>query len=141
MAEQGLTLVVEEAPGAETRGALAQAINAHHARTVPPDQRRIAWLLRDEAGAIAAGLIGVLSWRWLFVEALWVEEARRGQGLGARLLAQAEDAAREAGAIGAWLDTFQAAGFYRARGYEEFGALEDYPPGQARRFFRKRLAQ
>ncbi len=139
MAEAGLTLVVEDPPGPETRGALAQAIHAFHGETVAPDQRRIAWLLRDEAGRLSAGLVGVLSWRWLFVEALWVDQARRGQGLGAGLLARAEDAARRAGCHGAWLDTFQASGFYRAQGYEEFGSLEDYPPGQSRHFLRKRL--
>ena len=55
-------------------------------------------------------------------------------------LAQAEARAVAAGCHSAWLDTFQARGFYLALGYQEFGALNDYPPGQTRYFFCKRLA-
>jgi GNAT superfamily N-acetyltransferase len=120
------------------RAALAEGIHGFHARTVPLDQRRFG--LRIEAGGeLVAGFCGVLSWQWLFVEALWVAEARRGQGLGARLLARAEAHALAEECHSAWLDTFQARDFYLAQGYESFGALEDYPPGQTRHFLRKRL--
>ena len=39
----------------------------------------------------------------------------------------------------AWLDTFQALEFDPALGYQEFGALENYPESQTRWFLRKRL--
>jgi len=80
-----------------------------------------------------------LSWGWLFVEALWVGEALRGRGIGRALMAGAEDFARAKDCHSAWLDTFQAVGFYTRLGYERFGVLEDYPPGQSRHFLRKRL--
>ena len=54
---------------------------------------------------------------------------------------RAEDEARRRGCRGIWLDsfTFQAPGFYQRLGYEIFGALDDYPPGDKRCFLRKRL--
>jgi ribosomal protein S18 acetylase RimI-like enzyme len=56
-------------------------------------------------------------------------------------MAMAEDLARERGCVGVWLDTFdfQAPEFYRKHGYEQFGRLDDYPPGHQRLFFQKRL--
>ena len=63
----------------------------------------------------------------------------RGQGVGRALMGHAEAHARERECHSAWLDTFQARGFYEALGYVPFGELEDYPPGQSRYFLRKRL--
>jgi hypothetical protein len=34
---------------------------------------------------------------------------------------------------------FQALLFYERLGYEQFAALEDYPPGHSRHFLKKRL--
>jgi N-acetylglutamate synthase-like GNAT family acetyltransferase len=134
-----LRLSFDAAPSAETRITLGQEINAFHARTVPQDAQRFALLLRDETNALVAGLSGVLSWQWLFVEALWVGDAWRNRGIGRALLAKAEAHAVGAGCHSAWLDTFQARGFYLALGYQQFGALDDYPAGQTRHFLRKRL--
>jgi ribosomal protein S18 acetylase RimI-like enzyme len=82
----------------------------------------------------------VIGWEWLFVDNLWVHDDLRGQGHGRDLLARAERRALEHGCHSAWLDTFQALGFYEKCGYSVFGTLEDYPPGQTRYFLRKRLA-
>jgi GNAT superfamily N-acetyltransferase len=135
----GWRLDFDDAPAPETRALFAREINAFHARTVPHDSRRFAFLLRDAEGQISAGVIGVLSWRWLFIEALWVDDALRGRGTGRSLMERAETYARGQGCHSAWLDTFQAKDFYLAIGYELFGLLEDYPPGQSRRFMRKKL--
>jgi GNAT superfamily N-acetyltransferase len=135
-----LRLAFEAAPSPETRRALGDAINAFHARTVPQDAQRFALLLHDAAGRLVAGLSGVLSWQWLFVEALWVSDIWQRRGIGRALLAQAEAHAMAAGCHSVWLDTFQAREFYLAGGYQQFGALDDYPPGQTRYFLRKTLA-
>ena len=135
-----LRLSFDAAPSLETRRALADAIDAFHARTVPQDEQRFALLLHDEGDRLVAGLSGQLAWQWLFVQALWVSDAWRGRGIGRALLTQAEAHAVAAGCHSAWLDTFQARGFYLALGYRQFGALNDYPPGQTRCFLRKTLA-
>ncbi|HTI82066.1 MAG TPA: GNAT family N-acetyltransferase [Acetobacteraceae bacterium] len=137
---EALRLSFEPAPSPDIRRVLGEAIDAFNARTVPQDVQRFALLLH-EGERLSAGLIGVLAWQWLFVAALWVDDAWQGQGVGTALLARAEAHAAAAGCHSVWLDTFQARGFYAALGYREFGALEDYPPGQTRYFMRKRLDQ
>ncbi len=137
---EALRLTFEPAPSPELRRVVGEAIDAFNARTVPQDAQRFALLLHERE-RLAAGLFGVLAWQWLFVAALWVDDAWRGRGVGTALLARAEAHGAAAGCHSVWLDTFQARGFYVALGYCEFGALEDYPPGQTRYFMRKRLDQ
>ncbi len=64
---------------------------------------------------------------------LWVAAELRGQGVGSRLLAAAEDAARDAGCDRMVLAThsFQAPDFYQARGYQTVGRADGYPRGHA----------
>jgi len=135
-----LRLTLDPAPTREFRAGLGVAIGDFHSRTVPTDTRRFALLLHDQTDTLVAGLSGTLSWQWLFVEALWVDESWRGQGLGRTLLAQAETHAHTQGCDNAWLDTFQALDFYLSQGWQSFGTLDDYPPGQTRHFLRKSLA-
>lgn len=135
-----IQIVVDEAPSRENRKMLERAIDDFNARTVPGLDQRFALLLRDAEGTLAGGLDGVIGWEWLFVDNLWVHDELRGQGYGRDLLLRAERRALQHGCRSAWLDTFQALGFYRKCGYSVFGTLEDYPPGQTRYFLKKRLA-
>ena len=98
-------------------------------------------MLRGPDGEIVGGLIGEISWTWLHVDLLWIPENLRGQGFGQQLLTEAEDEARRRGAKNVYLDTFsfQAPDFYRQHGYEVFGELRDFPPGQQRFFMQKGL--
>jgi ribosomal protein S18 acetylase RimI-like enzyme len=132
-------LELDPAPAPETRATLAREINDFNSRAFPYAPVRFAFLSRDAAGALQAGVMGTLSWGWLFVEAVWVSEALRGRGVGRILMEAAERHAREAGCHSVWLDTFQAQDFYLRLGYETFGVLDDYPHGQRRAFMRKTL--
>jgi GNAT superfamily N-acetyltransferase len=134
-----LHLTLDPAPSIDTLRALGDGINAFHARTVPLDAQRFALLLHAQDGGLGGGLFGVLAWQWLFVQALWVDDAWRRRGIGRALLSRAEAHAMAARCHSVWLDTFQARDFYLALGYRDFGALEDYPQGQTRWFLRKRL--
>jgi ribosomal protein S18 acetylase RimI-like enzyme len=81
---------------------------------------------------VIGGLVGSTWATWLHVEYLWIDDDRRGSGLGSRLLAQAEAIARaERGCQHVRLETwsFQAPGFYAKQGYREVGRVEDHPPG------------
>jgi len=96
--------------------------------------------VRDDAGAIHAGLIGSLYAGWLFINLLWVGVALRRRGIGSALIAEAERRAIAFGCHSAHVDTFSFQGpdFYPRFGYEVFGVLE-YPPDHQRIFLRKRL--
>ncbi|QPF75491.1 GNAT family N-acetyltransferase [Roseateles sp. DAIF2] len=100
------------------------------------------WLCARDGLALIGGLVGEVYLGWLELQILWVDETRRGQGLGAALLRAGEQRARELGARYAYLDTFgwQAEAFYARQGYAPFGRLEDFPLGSARVFMRKTLA-
>ena len=98
--------------------------------------------LRDDRGDVAGGLLGHLRWRWLYVGKLWIDAAHRGAGHGAALMAAAEAHAISRGCLGAYLDTFeyQARPFYEKLGYELFGTLDGYPPGNCQYHLAKRFA-
>ena len=90
---------------------------------------------------VLAGLICDVAYGWLTVETLWVDSNHRRQGLGSRLLETSEKIGKARGCHGAHLTTytFQNVDFYKRRGYESFGVLNDYPGQQSMVFLRKNL--
>jgi GNAT superfamily N-acetyltransferase len=103
--------------------------------------KRLCLFLYSPDESVVGGLIGSTYWDWLYVSLLWVREDLRGGGHGHRLLALAEDEARQRGAKNAYLDTFSFQGpdFYLRQGYRVFGQLDDFPEGHQRYFLTKRL--
>ncbi|WP_426437902.1 GNAT family N-acetyltransferase [Bradyrhizobium genosp. P] len=102
--------------------------------------KRFAISLR-EGNEIVGGIIGELWTAVLFIQYFWMEQKFRKKGLGGKLIKAIEDEARRFGAVRAYVDTmsFQAPGFYRANGYEEFGSIEGYPDGATRHWLTKSL--
>jgi len=100
-------------------------------RTGVDDGRLLVLDVCDDRGGLVAGVFG---WTWggtAFVDLLYVDEDRRGQGLGSRLLAAAEAEARDRGCQQVVLAThdFQAPRFYAGHGFVEVGRVADYPRG------------
>ncbi|RZJ03255.1 MAG: GNAT family N-acetyltransferase, partial [Haliea sp.] len=83
---------------------------------------------KDADGKLLGGIRAFTFLYWLQVEVLFVNQAARGQGLGARLLAEVERQARAQGAHHAMVNTFewQAPGFYLKQGYTEQSRIERY---------------
>lgn len=98
--------------------------------------RHLTIPLRNAAGVIEGGLIGISYYDWLIVEMLFVPPALRGHGIGAQLMRAAEAVAAERGCRGVWLDTGSpdAHQFYRRLGYQVFATLPDHPRGHPRHF-------
>ncbi len=134
--------IIEDHPEPGDVAFLEEQINEYNfAATGYRDGRDLGIFVRDDSGAIVAGLWG---WTWggcLQVQFLWVQESRRKLGEGSELLAAAEHEARRRGCVVAVVDThsFQAPGFYPRFGYERIGTVEGYPRGHAQHYFRKDL--
>lgn len=132
---------ITDTPSADDLSALGGALSAfNEADAGPADRRALAVFVRGAAG-LEAGLSGYTAWGWLYVQWLWVDSARRGEGLAGQMLAAAEAEARLRGCHGAWIDTFnpRALRVYERAGYRAFGALQDFPAGRQRTFLQKAL--
>lgn len=134
------TLTISASESAD-RGRILKGLRAYNEARVGPSKWKPLTIVVREGRRIVGGLQGHTHWTWLFVAKFWLDESRRGSGLGTKLLGLAEREARRRGCRHAWLDTFdfQAPGFYRKQGYRRFGTLKDYPEGHRRYFFVKDL--
>ena len=97
--------------------------------------------MRDEEDRIVAGICGNTWGGCLEIRQFWVEEARRKQGLGTRLLDAAEQEARRRGCRTMVLMTFsfQAPEFYAGHGFEVVAIVDDHPRGHKNMLLRKGL--
>ena len=121
-------LFVDWSPDTRDHEALLRSlVRDNTTRGGPSGYRNIAIIVRDpDTGEVSSGVWGSILYGWLFIELLYVALSDRRRGLGSRLLAAVESAAREQGCMGVWLTsyTFQAPGFYKKHGYKEFGEVE-----------------
>ena len=103
--------------------------------------QRLCFVIKESEEEILGGVMAEVYWEWLYIDLLWVKDDLRGQGYGRQLMETVEMKARELGAKNAYLDTFsfQVPGFYETLGYQVFGELQDFPPGQERFFMKKEL--
>src|SRR6266508_1514771 len=117
--------------------------NFNLARTGISSWQPVGFFLKDGRGEWLGGLTGHIWGGWLHVNFVWIAEPLRGRGYGSQLMDAAEAFAAERGACASTLEThsFQAPSFYKKRGYEVFGQLDDYPPGHTKLFMRKRLSK
>lgn len=106
-----------------------------------PEVQSIRLNARDAEGQVVGGLRAVVALYWLRVEVLWVRDDARRNGIGSRLLLEAERIARELGARNAALETFewQAPRFYARHGYEEAARMDNYVGEYYLAIMRKRL--
>ncbi len=78
----------------------------------------------------------------LYIDNIWIEPEWRREGLGRRILAEAEHAGRSRGGRWSFANTLLPGSrrFFQAAGYSVFAEVEDLPPGQRVTFLRKSLA-
>jgi GNAT superfamily N-acetyltransferase len=135
-----LSISVERTVGKTKKAVLDGLIRYNNEKMGKQKYKRLAISLR-EGNEIVGGIVGEVWTAVLFIQFFWLEQGLRGTGFGRKLIAAIEDEARRFGAKRSYLDTmsFQAPGFYRTCGYEEFGSIEGYPGGVTRHWFTKTL--
>ncbi len=131
-----------EPTAADVDAVLAALVESETAAGRDAGYQPYAILLRDSPDApVHGGLYGYVLFDWLFIQYVAVPLDRQGQGIGGRLIAQAEAWARQRGLVGMWLDTFsfQARPFYERLGFSVVGEIGEHPRGSSRYFLAKRL--
>ena len=83
-----------------------------------------------ENGKLVGGIMCQIQCKWLFIDMLYIDERMRGQDIGSRLIAEAENYARANNLMGLFVHTFefQARPFYEKCGFKVVGCLENMPP-------------
>jgi GNAT superfamily N-acetyltransferase len=120
---------------------IRESLTQHNLPVYGPAERQDLVMTLKQDGKIGAGVCGFYAWSWLYIQLAWVREDLRGQGYGRKLMEAAEQAARQGGSTGIWIDTFDphAEKFYGCLGFTKFGEIEDFPPGHVRRFLQKKF--
>jgi GNAT superfamily N-acetyltransferase len=140
-----MDLVVEVDPDPADVAWLETRVSETTARaTGHAGEAQLAIFVRDDDQIVA----GIYAWTWggcCELQHLWVDDARRGEGLGSALIDAAEAEAARRGCCQVILFTHAAnagdgGARWTRRGYELVGRVDDYPVGDAALWFRKRLA-
>jgi GNAT superfamily N-acetyltransferase len=140
--KNGLSFAVTDEPSPDGVAFIEDNLVAYNVAAARPyDRRPLHVFMHDAQGRIIGGITGQTNWEWLYVDCFWLPDDLRGAGWGARLLEAAENEARARGCRRARLFSysFQAPGFYEKLGYQVFGVLDDYPPGEKQVWLRKDL--
>ena len=121
---------------------IREALNQFNCAHVGDDGHTPLHLIEYDAdGNIIGGLLGGTYWGWMYIDILWVREDHRRQGIGSRLLTEAEKEAVRRGCHHVHVDTmsWQAPMFYQKHGYEVIGVLPDIPRGNQKYLLMKAL--
>ncbi|MES2992561.1 MAG: GNAT family N-acetyltransferase [Pseudomonadota bacterium] len=120
----------------EDAGAIVDAgLGAANEAAAPLHEvRPLACIARDARGRVIGGAVGRTWGDCAEMQQLWVADAERRRGLGARLVRAFETHAQARGCHRFYLETFsfQAPSLYRKLGYETALAVRGFPHGIAK---------
>ena len=109
-------------------------------RTVTPDRTediRVGAFARSAENRIVGGINASVGPSGLEINAMWLDDAHRGNGTGAKLFSGVEEFARSHGAGIAFLTTVDSRDFYERHGYSVYAELEG-PGGKTARYHMKK---
>ena len=130
---------------AQDRDFIRKKVIEHNNASLPGEKtsvfEQMSFIVRNDGEEIIGGLTATGFWRHLHIDFLWVDPSARGQGIAAKLMAQAEVYARSKGHRLMIVDTlsFQAPEFYKKQGFSEFGVIHDFPEGHTHHYLEKWL--
>ncbi|PRX09938.1 UNVERIFIED_ORG: acetyltransferase (GNAT) family protein [Martelella mediterranea] len=137
-----MNISVTTEPRAEDAAVIDKNLDTFNETAFGPAERMpLSVLVHDENGTLVAGINGMTSWGWLYVQRLWVSESERGKGVAGKMLAAAEEEARKRGCRGAYIDAVNPVALksYKRQGYTEFGVIKQFAAGLDRTFLQKTL--
>ena len=118
-------------PSAADTNQFAQGLSRYEVSEVGDDGFRPVEIFIHDEDVLLADVSGLLSWNWLQILLLGVDEKIRKEGLGSELIDRIETVSRDEGCTHAHVSTFsfQASRFCESQGYERFSNFDNYPPG------------
>jgi GNAT superfamily N-acetyltransferase len=138
------TITLTDKPDHNESAVITEGLRAYNeAQSGGWDGRPLAILVRHpETKRVVGGLLGRTYLGLLTVERFFLPKDLRRDRLGSRILAMAEEEARQRGCTRAVLSTlhFQAPGFYLKQGWEVAARIDCDPPGHSRFYMTKRLS-
>lgn len=122
-----------------------EQLYAYNKKCVPatqsPEAIGINYIIKENDSFVAGICADVYTWKIMYIELLFVDEAHRNKDLATMLLHKIEQDAKALGVTLVHTDSydFQAKDFYLKQGYEVFGVLDDCPKGHKRYYLKKIL--
>jgi ribosomal protein S18 acetylase RimI-like enzyme len=119
-----------------------KSLEEYNNTIVGPDSHKLLNIVEyNDKKEIIAGLLGGTYWGWLYINILWVDENYRHQGLGKKLIGEAEKIAKDRKCSFAHVDTmsFQAPKFYKKLHYKIIGVVNNIPKGYKKYHLIKKL--
>ncbi|WP_198937733.1 GNAT family N-acetyltransferase [Pelomonas sp. KK5] len=118
----------------EDAGVVSDGVIAHGRREAAGGQAQEISCGLYEDGHLIAGAVGRTEFKRLFVSYLWVDEDRRGKGIGTEVLQRLEAQALKRGCKDALIETLsdRSADWYESLGYATMAHIHDYIPGFTR---------
>jgi len=135
-----LMLESDDLPDADDISTLEQGVREFNRGIAGPSRSKpLAVFARDAEGTVLGGIAGRTVYGSFIIHVMWIAPSLRGQGLGRRLMHEAEASARNRGCTSAQVDTlsFQGLEFYQRLGFTVVGKVADFPPGHSRFFLVK----
>lgn len=119
------------APEGRVIAQISKAVIAHDRASVGAGEPQPLACMVRENGHLIGGAVGRIELDRLYVEHLWVDAGHRRKGLGSRLLAGIEEAARGAGCSESLIESLsqKTAAMYERAGYRGHAQIDNYIPG------------
>ncbi len=98
-------------------------------------------IAKNDKNEIIGGLYGRSIWGTLEIKTFAIKSENRNEGIGRKLLYEAEKEAKRRNCRFISLDTFsfQAPAFYEKLGFEKIGTETDFPKGFEKYYYRKKI--
>ncbi len=136
-------LTVSSEPEPDAAAVIGAGLNSYNDAIVGyADRLPLHVIVRDaDSGEILGGISGRTSLGLMFLDLVYLPDSLRGQDIGTRMMALAEEEGRRRGCRSGVLYTisFQAPRFYERLGWRIFGEVPCDPPGTSRVFLTKDL--